>query len=57
LSVRSASSYLDIKPSTLRAWINAGIIPASRISHRTSHRVTIRVDRVVLDKLMETRAK
>ncbi len=57
MSVRSASSYLDIKPSTLRAWINAGIIPASRISHRTSHRVTIRVDRVVLDKLMETRAK
>jgi len=60
LSVRSAAVYLDCKPSTVRAWIAKGIIPAVRISRREPkgvgrHVVTLRVDKRQLDDFLTRR--
>ena len=61
LSVKTAAAYMDCKPSTIRAWIAKGIIPAIRISRREPkgrgrHLVTIRIDKQQLDDFLESRS-
>ena len=61
LSVRTAAIYMDCRPCTLRAWINNGL-PCVRIRHRNStgvgkHICTIRIDRLALEKWMESRSR
>jgi len=63
ISPRSVAVYLDLKSvRTVYEWISAGVIPAVRICRRDPrgrgrHRVTIRVDKIALDKFLEGRAR
>jgi hypothetical protein len=63
LSVRSASVYLDVTVATLYDWASDGTIPGvARICRRNPagcgrHRVTIRIDKVQLDKWLENKAR
>jgi len=62
LSVRTAAIYMDCKPATVRAWVSAGIGAAVRIARRNPkgvgrHRVTLRIDRLRLDRLLESRTR
>jgi predicted site-specific integrase-resolvase len=58
MSIRTASTYLDVRPATLRAWINSGVLPCVRIRHRNpegvgKHQCTLRLDRRAIDRILE----
>ena len=63
LSCRSAAAYLDVSYRTILAWAQDGTLRGvARIARRNSkgvgrHRVTIRVDRLALDRFLEGRAR
>jgi excisionase family DNA binding protein len=63
LSPKHAAEYLDLKAvGTIYSWVADGILPAVRIFHRNPkgvgrHRVTIRIDRLALDRWLEGRAR
>lgn len=62
LSVRTAAAYLDLRPGTVRTWIREGLLPAVRIMRRHSkgrgrHICTLRIDRLRLDRWLESRAR
>jgi len=61
LSPRRAAVYLSVSVGTVYAWIRDGVIPAARICRRNArgvgrHAVTIRVDRVELDRRLKERS-
>jgi hypothetical protein len=65
LSVRTASQYASISPRTLRSWAEDGTLPRGvvvRISRRDAkgrgrHVCTVRIDRLALDRFLESRAR
>ena len=63
MSARRAASYLDITVPTLYQWGLDGTLPGIvRITRRTPkgtgrHRVSIRVDRLAVDRWLESRVR
>lgn len=61
-SPRNAATYLDVSVGTIYAWVADGTLPAARICRRSSrgvgrHAVTLRLDKFVLDRVLEEKSR
>jgi hypothetical protein len=65
LSLKSASSYVQVSPKTLISWADSGALGRGIVvrirkrqpSGRGRHVATVRIDRMALDRFLEARAR